>query len=83
MYVSCVYVGGGLTEAGELVSQFGILPAERISTLEFNRRLFTTLGVKNGQLYELRLQTPESKVAGFQDTLQVIQRSLKLYDLDR
>mmetsp|Transcript_14512 Transcript_14512/g.27881 ORF Transcript_14512/g.27881 Transcript_14512/m.27881 type:complete len:268 (+) Transcript_14512:107-910(+) len=61
-------------------NQFGITPEERVEQLEFNRRLFTTLGVKNKQLYELRLQTPESKVKTFEATVRQIQQSLKLFD---
>jgi len=60
-------------------NQFGITPEERISQLEFDRRLFTTLGVNNGQLYELRLQTPESKVPSTETTIKTIMESLRLF----
>eukprot|EP00959_Pyramimonas_sp_CCMP1952_P199241 4167558-Pyramimonas_sp.AAC.3 len=61
-------------------NQFGITPEERLSTLEFDRRLFTTLAVNNGQLYELRLQTPESKVAAQDATIKSIMESLRLFE---
>jgi len=60
-------------------NQFGIAPEERISTLEFDRRLFTTLGVNNGQLYEMRLQTPESKVSQQSAVITPIMESLRLF----
>eukprot|EP00238_Polyblepharides_amylifera_P004601 CAMPEP_0196581032 /NCGR_PEP_ID=MMETSP1081-20130531/32020_1 /TAXON_ID=36882 /ORGANISM="Pyramimonas amylifera, Strain CCMP720" /LENGTH=194 /DNA_ID=CAMNT_0041901113 /DNA_START=400 /DNA_END=984 /DNA_ORIENTATION=- len=61
-------------------NEFGITPEERVSELEFDHRLFSTIGVKNSQLYELRLQTPESKVNEFADTVKLIQESFTLFD---
>ncbi|XWS42307.1 hypothetical protein CRYUN_Cryun16bG0003300 [Craigia yunnanensis] len=41
-------------------NELAVMPQDRVPRLEWNRRYLSVLGVENNQLYELRLQTPES-----------------------
>ncbi|PKA48914.1 PsbP domain-containing protein 1, chloroplastic [Apostasia shenzhenica] len=41
-------------------NELAVMPQDRITRLEWDRRYLSVLGVGNNRLYELRLQTPES-----------------------
>uniref|UniRef100_A0A0F7CYP6 PsbP-domain protein 1 n=1 Tax=Erodium texanum TaxID=28960 RepID=A0A0F7CYP6_EROTE len=41
-------------------NELAVMPGDRVARLEWDRRYLSVLGVENNQLYELRLQTPES-----------------------
>lgn len=43
-------------------NQLAILPEDRVSKLEWDRRYLLVLGVENKRLYQLRLQAPEKAV---------------------
>uniref|UniRef100_A0A0F7GYW6 PsbP-domain protein 1 n=1 Tax=Erodium gruinum TaxID=337380 RepID=A0A0F7GYW6_9ROSI len=41
-------------------NELAVMPGDRVTRLEWDRRYLSVLGVENNQLYELRLQTPEN-----------------------
>ncbi|XP_058076893.1 psbP domain-containing protein 1, chloroplastic [Magnolia sinica] len=41
-------------------NELAVMPQDRITRLEWDRRYLSVLGVENNRLYELRLQTPEN-----------------------
>lgn len=62
-------------------NQLAIMPEERVQRLEWDRHYFVTLGVENGRLYELRIQTSERGVAEEVPVLEGIIESFDLFPI--
>ncbi|KAG0471938.1 hypothetical protein HPP92_016484 [Vanilla planifolia] len=59
-------------------NEMAIMPLDRISQLEWDRRYLSVLGVGNNRLYELRLQTPESVFLEEEDDLRDVMNSFRV-----
>lgn len=60
-------------------NELAVMPQERITSLEWDRRYLSVLGVENKRLYELRLQIPESVFAREEANLRSVMNSFRVF----
>jgi len=63
-------------------NQYGLTEADRPQVCEWDRVLLSTLGVSNGRLYELRVQTTFERFDTSLPTLTIIRDSFKPFEVD-
>ncbi|KAL9332434.1 hypothetical protein ACSQ67_002044 [Phaseolus vulgaris] len=59
-------------------NELAVMPQDRVTRLEWNRRYLSVLGVENNQLYELRLQVPENVFAEEESDLRRVMDSFRV-----
>lgn len=59
-------------------NELGIMPQDRPTRLEWDRRYLSVLGVENNRLYELRLQTPENVFVEEENDLRRVMDSFRV-----
>ncbi|GLT38540.1 hypothetical protein SLA2020_127840 [Shorea laevis] len=59
-------------------NELAIMPQDRVTRLEWDRRYLSVLGVENNRLYELRLQTPESVFVEEENDLRQVMDSFRV-----
>ncbi|XP_031376448.1 psbP domain-containing protein 1, chloroplastic isoform X2 [Punica granatum] len=59
-------------------NELAVMPEDRVVRLEWDRRYLSVLGVENNQLYELRLQTPESVFVDEENDLRQVMDSFRV-----
>ncbi|OVA16718.1 Photosystem II PsbP [Macleaya cordata] len=59
-------------------NELAVMPQDRVTRLEWDRRYLSVLGVENNQLYELRLQTPENVFLEEENDLRRIMDSFRV-----
>ncbi|MCL7025168.1 hypothetical protein MKW94_025516 [Papaver nudicaule] len=62
-------------------NELAVMPQDRVTRLEWDRRYLSVLGVENNQLYELRLQTPENVFLEEESDLRRIMESFRVMKL--
>ncbi|KAF6174121.1 hypothetical protein GIB67_000041 [Kingdonia uniflora] len=62
-------------------NELAVMPQERKTRLEWDRRYLSVLGVENNQLYELRLQTPENVFLEEENDLRQVMDSFRVFKL--
>ncbi|KAI3916340.1 hypothetical protein MKW98_004781 [Papaver atlanticum] len=63
-------------------NELAVMPQDRVTRLEWDRRYLSVLGVENNQLYELRLQTPENVFLEEESDLRRIMESFRVMKLN-
>lgn len=59
-------------------NELAVMPTDRVTRLEWDRRYLSVLGVENNRLYELRLQTPESVFLEEENELRQVMDSFRV-----
>ncbi|KAF5739913.1 Photosystem II reaction center PsbP family protein isoform 1 [Tripterygium wilfordii] len=59
-------------------NELAVMPQDRVTRLEWNRRYLSVLGVENNRLYELRLQTPENVLVEEESDLRQVMDSFRV-----
>ncbi|EPS65295.1 hypothetical protein M569_09479, partial [Genlisea aurea] len=62
-------------------NQLAVMPGDRVSSLEWNRRYLSVLGVGNNRLYELRLQAPEKSFTVEESDLREVMNSFRVREV--
>ncbi|KAF3776888.1 PsbP domain-containing protein 1 [Nymphaea thermarum] len=60
-------------------NELAIMPQDRVTRLEWDRRYLSVLGVENNRLYELRLQSPENVFASEENVLRDVMDSFRVF----
>ncbi|CAN6467287.1 unnamed protein product [Victoria cruziana] len=60
-------------------NELAVMPQDRVTRLEWDRRYLSVLGVENNRLYELRLQTPENVFASEENVLRQVMDSFRVF----
>lgn len=59
-------------------NELAVMPQDRVTRLEWDRRYLSVLGVENNRLYELRLQTPEKVFAEEENDIREVMDSFRV-----